>query len=190
MIYTFEITTGRNDDFKRVYHIHADNTLYDLRRLIENDLGFDDSQSGIFTVLGKNGKAKVKYSLFDFGNGAMDTVTLESINGEGTLLYTFDLYNNRSLKIEFLGEAQREARKSYPLIAESTGEAPGQFEETPIPTKLPAIPSDENKKSRKNAAKIDDDDDDFDDDDEYDEPENEDDYDEDELSMFDTKDEI
>ncbi|MDR2564326.1 MAG: hypothetical protein LBC98_10370 [Prevotellaceae bacterium] len=178
MIYSLEITTERNDGFLRVYHMYANDTLYDLRRLIENDLEFDDSQPGVFITEDKKGKTK-RYALFDLGDGAMDAVPLESVCGEGLILYTFDLFNGRSLKIHFTGEVEREARKSYPMVAESSGEAPGQFEEKPLPAKLPMIPPE------KDEGKNDEDyEHDEDEDDEMEE------YDEDDLNVFDTRDEV
>lgn len=173
MIYSFEITTERNDGFLRVYHMEANNTLYDLRRLIERDLEFDDSQPGLFVVVDKDGKTKAGYSLFDFGHGAMDTVSLESVCGEDTILYTFDMFNERSLIIRFAGTVERETRKSYPLVAESVGEAPGQIEEKPLPAKLPLIPHEKDEEGE---------------DLEYEEDEDtEDKYDEDDLNEFDTE---
>ena len=178
MIYSLEITTERTDDFLRVYHMYATDTLYDLRRLIENDLEFDDSQPGVFIAVDKAGKTK-RYALFDLGDGAMDSVSLESVYGEEEILYTFDLFNGRSLKIRFTGEVEREARKSYPLVTESTGEAPGQVEEKPLPAKLPMIPPE------KDEGKDDDDDEHDDDDDETLEE-----YDEEDLNVFDTRNEV
>ena len=140
-IYSFQVTTGRKDGFLRIYHVRDTATLYDFRRFIENDLDFDDSQPGVFWCLNTNGNKTKQYSLFDTGDGAMDTVTIKKLYDDGIMmmLYTFDFYNNRSLIIEFTGTPDIQPRKSYPLIFESKGEAPGQFEEKPVEEPLPKV---------------------------------------------------
>jgi hypothetical protein len=121
-----------NSNFMREYHIPSEFSLYDFKQFIASELDFDDSQQSVFFLLDKNGRKTASYSLFDMGDGAMDTVTLADLNGKGMkmLLYTFDFFNNRSLFVEFLGEIEKSPKNHYPFVAQSKGKAPGQFVET------------------------------------------------------------
>lgn len=144
MIYSFILTTDRKD-FLREYHVPAAFSLYDFRRFIENDLDFDDSQQGAFFLLNSEGKKTECYSLFDTGNGTMDSVNLIDLSNKemSKLLYTFDFFNKRSLLIEFMGETEVLPRTSYPLVVQSKGYAPGQFSENPPEDEFPEIQDDE-----------------------------------------------
>jgi hypothetical protein len=113
----------------REYHVPSEYSLFDFKQFIVYELDFDDSQQSVFFLLDENDKKIASYSLFDMGHGAMDTVILEDLgnNGMEKLLYTFDFFNDRSLYIEFRGEAEVLPRVHYPAVAQSRGDAPGQF---------------------------------------------------------------
>lgn len=115
----------------REYHVPSKYSLFDFKRFIVSELDFDDSQQSLFFLLDRDERKIKSYSLFDMGHGAMDMVTLEELNTNGMekLLYTFDLFNDRSLDIEFQGETDELPRVSYPVVAQSKGDAPGQFSE-------------------------------------------------------------
>ncbi|MDR2465779.1 MAG: plasmid pRiA4b ORF-3 family protein [Prevotellaceae bacterium] len=140
MIYSFTITT-KQKGFAREYLVPSDYSLYDFRRFIENDLDFDDSQQGVFFTLDENNRKTACYSLFDTGSGAMDSITLEALVEKNTtkLLYTFDLFNNRSLLIELLDQNEPEPRVHYPAVAQRKGNPPGQFAETPVEDELESM---------------------------------------------------
>jgi hypothetical protein len=143
MIYSFIIEIENNKNFVREYHVPSEYSLYDFKRFIVSELDFDDSQQSVFFLLDKDNKKIESYSLFDTGHGAMDMVTLEDLNNKGMqkLLYTFDFFNDRSLIIEFLGETEKLPRVYYPIIAQSKGNAPGQFVEV-IEDELPKVDDD------------------------------------------------
>jgi hypothetical protein len=113
----------------REYHIPSEYSLYDFKKFIVSELYFDDSQQSVFYLLDKDDNKTESYSLFDMGHGAMDTVTLEDLINKGMekVLYTFDLFNDRSLTIEFLGETEELRRTYYPTVVQSIGDAPDQF---------------------------------------------------------------
>jgi hypothetical protein len=115
----------------REYHVPSEYSLFDFKRFIVSELDFDDSQQSVFFLLDKDDKKIASYSLFDMGHGAMDMVTLEDLSNDGMekLLYTFDFFNDRSLYIEFRGEAEVLPRLYYPTVVQSKGDAPGQFAE-------------------------------------------------------------
>lgn len=128
----------------REYHLPSEYSLYDFKRFIVSELGFDDSQQSVFFMLDKNERKIESYSLFD-----MDTVTLEDLKNRGMkiLLYTFDMFNDRSLHIEFQGEVEALPRINYPLVAQSKGDAPGQFfekiEDDELDEKMPLYDDDD-----------------------------------------------
>jgi hypothetical protein len=140
MIYSFTVTT-KQKGFTREYLVPSDYSLYDFRRFIENDLDFDDSQQGVFFTLDENGRKTACYSLFDTGHGAMDSITLEVLVKKKTtkLLYTFDLFNNRSLLIELCDESEPVPRVHYPAVTRRKGNPPGQFAETPVEDELESM---------------------------------------------------
>ncbi|MDR1340052.1 MAG: plasmid pRiA4b ORF-3 family protein, partial [Prevotellaceae bacterium] len=144
MIYSFIIGIENNKNFMREYHVPSEYSLYDFKRFIASELDFDDSQQSVFFLLDRDGKKIESYSLFDTGHGAMDTVTLEDLNGKEmkSLLYTFDFFNDRSLLIEFLGEAEKLPRIYYPFVAQSKGKPPGQFFEV-FEDELPEVDDDD-----------------------------------------------
>jgi hypothetical protein len=108
----------------REYHVPSEYSLFDFKQFIVADMGFDDSQQSVFFVLDKDGKKTESYSVFD-----MDMVSLEDLCSKGVekLLYTFDFFNDRSLFIEFQGETEEQSRVYYPVVVQSTGDAPNQF---------------------------------------------------------------
>jgi hypothetical protein len=127
----------------REYHVPSEFSLYDFNRFIASELDFDDAQQSVFFLLDSDGKKTESYSLFDTGYGAMDAVSLEDLNNKEMkkLLYTFDFFNDRSLLIEFIGEAEKLPRICYPFVAQSKGNPPGQFFEI-LEDELPVVDND------------------------------------------------
>jgi hypothetical protein len=158
MIYSF-IATSKQKQFIREYHVPSDFTLYDLKRFIDDDLEFDNTQPGMFFLIDDNGKRKESVSLFPINGGrTMDQVILDELTetGSAELHYTFDLFNNRFLTLQFIGETEKLPRTWYPVVALSEGPAPGQFSDMLF---------DEELASATDKITGDDDDDDEDDDD-------------------------
>ncbi|MDR1595169.1 MAG: hypothetical protein LBS43_11925 [Prevotellaceae bacterium] len=110
----------------REYHVPSEYSLFDFKQFIVADMDFDDSQQSIFFVLDENDKKTASYSVFD-----MDMVSLEDLCCKDVkkLLYTFDIFNDRSLYIEFQGITEAQPRIYYPTVIQSKGEAPNQFSE-------------------------------------------------------------
>jgi len=129
MIYRFKATVENLKSFLRVYELKASQTLYDLHEHIQNDLGYAPDQMIKFCTLAKQGKQRREYGLFDMGNGSIDTVSMQTLHqgGEDTLLYVFDMRNDRSLRLEFMEEDEMSPRKVYPQTVGEKGMAPDQF---------------------------------------------------------------
>jgi hypothetical protein len=144
MIYQFKATFDSLKGFYRQYDLRGKDTLYDFHEHMVNDLHFAPDQVVWFLVKKANGKTVKKYALFDLGDGSMDEITIEQLNlGNGaTLFYVFDVHDNRSLRLTFLGTGEALPRKSYPRTSDEQGDAPLQFvdanskemnEDTPAP---------------------------------------------------------
>jgi len=127
--YRFKATIASSKTFLRVYEVKTSQTLYDLHEHIQNDLGYAPDQMIEFRTLDKKGKQKHEYGLFDMGDGSIDNITLQALrqNDELTLLYVFDIRNDRALRLDFMEETEGSPRKVYPLTVEEKGTAPDQF---------------------------------------------------------------
>ena len=187
MIYKFKMITGRKDGFQREYEIYSDSTLYDLHRHIQDDLDFDEAQMAAFYTSDPNWKEYTQYALFDMGNGAMDSIVLEDLinNKIKHLVYTFDFFNNRSLLLEFLGEAEPEARRGYPQTTESKGNPPDQIIDRPVTEPLLVEDPLWNKKNVPDPV-----DDDFDNEEDSDEDDDDNALDDSDLDMLSESDDV
>lgn len=129
MIYRFKATIASLKNFIRVYEVKSSQTLYDLHEHIQNDLGYAPDQMIEFRTLDKKGKRQHEYGLFDMGDGSIDTVSMKMLHqhDELTLLYVFDIRNDRALRLDFMEEDEEIPRKVYPLTSQEKGAAPDQF---------------------------------------------------------------
>ena len=129
MIFRFKATIAGSKTFLRVYEVKASQTLYELHEHIQNELGYAPDQMIEFRTLDKKGKQKHEYGLFDMGDGSIDNISLQALyqNDELSLLYVFDIRNNRAIRLDFMEEDEGNPRKVYPLTIEEKGSAPDQF---------------------------------------------------------------
>ena len=129
MIYRFTATIASLKGFMRQYELRGANTLYDFHEHIVNDLNFAPDQMALFRVEGAKGKPSKEYGLFDSGDGSMDGIAIEKLvkQHETTLLYVFDMRDNRALRLSFVETDGELPRKSYPRTSDEKGDAPAQF---------------------------------------------------------------
>jgi hypothetical protein len=129
MIYRFTATVDSLKGFMRQYELRGSNTLFDFHEHIVNDLNFAPDQMVLFRVAGAKGKPSKKYGLFDLGDGSMDEIRIEKLvkQQETSLLYVFDVRDNRALRLSFVETDDELPRKSYPRTADEKGDAPPQF---------------------------------------------------------------
>jgi hypothetical protein len=172
MVYRFKATTEYPKNFLRIYEIKENQTLYHLHEHIQDDLGYAPDQMIVFRSIDEKGTEKNEYGLFDMGSGSIDSLSLAEMKkrGELTLLYVFDMHNDRFLKLEFIEEDEAAPRKVYPLTSEEKGLAPDQFSAKHIHGDDELLVSDPTPPSGPDNF---DDDDDDDDDDDTEEEENE-----------------
>ncbi|MDR3133052.1 MAG: hypothetical protein LBU42_03390 [Prevotellaceae bacterium] len=129
MIYRFTATVDALKGFMRQYELRGSDTLYDFHEHIVNDLNFAPDQMVLFRVEDAKGKPLKEYGLFDLGDGSMDEIPIEQLikRQEKTLLYVFDVHDNRALRLSFAGTDEALPRKSYPRTSDEKGVPPPQF---------------------------------------------------------------
>lgn len=173
MVYQFRATIPESKIFFRVYEIKGEMTLFKFNSFIVDDLGFSPDQMVLYEGYDEAGKLCSEYGLIDLGDGAMDTVTFDSVvqRGETELHYLFDLRNDRYIRLVLEGETSFSPLRVYPCLIDEKGQNPDQFraryEEAPPVPKLHPF--------RDSSVMGDLDDEDLDDEDEDDEDEESDD---------------
>ena len=120
------------------------------------DMDFPQDQVVLFKAFAANGDVAARYSVFqDFGLGTIDNVTFAECRkrGEDKFIYFYDTTNVKSVIVTFEGEAPEKKNVLYPLLVETKGPNPIEFENGYVA--FEDLPDDKKK---------DPDDDDFDDD--------------------------
>ena len=142
-------------------------------------MDFPQDQLVLFKALDKDGAVVARYGIFDLGAGTIDSVTLEQTvkAGVASFIYFYDTTNAKSVIVTFEGQAEPRPDAVYPLLVETKGPNPVDFENGYVAYEdLP----DDKKKAVASAG----DDGDFDDDD-FDDDEEEGDDDEDGAEIYD-----
>jgi len=129
MVYKFKASIAGNKIFMREYEIRGTMTLYSLHLFLQNDLGFAPDQMVVFRGLNSTDKVKSEYGLFDLGDGAMDSISLEKVIGKGEvkLQYVYDIYKDKAISLELLSTEEESPRRSYPRLVAEKGRNPEQF---------------------------------------------------------------
>ena len=196
MVYSFKVSLTGIKGFYRVYHLSSDNTLYTFHKQMRADMEFPQDQLILFKAFDASGAVVARYGLFDLGNGAVDDITVADVVKKGikSFVYFYDVTNKKSVNITLEGPVQETPAKSCPVLADSKGPNPIEFENgyiafEDLPDDQRHLPS-ENDKNRKksldallSALKDEDDDDDI-----AETEEDDDDDDDDEVSIRDDED--
>ena len=160
MVLRYRVTLPGIKGFARVYEVKPTASLYSLHKQMRADMDFPQDQVVLFKAFGPDGNVAARYSVFtDFGFGTIDDVTAGQCHkrGEDKFIYFYDTTNVKSVIVTFDGEAEERRNVIYPLLVETKGPNPIEFENGYVAFEdLP----DEKKKDPD-----DDDFDDFDDDD-------------------------
>ena len=82
MVYQFRATIPESKIFFRVYEIKGEMSLFKFNNFLVDDLGFSPDQMVMFEGWDAEGALCGEYGLFDLGDGAMDTVTFDSVGIE------------------------------------------------------------------------------------------------------------
>ena len=153
--------------FARVYEVKESTSLYSLHKQMRADMDFPQDQVVLFKAFDADGNVAARYSVFqDFGFGTIDGVTAGEVHkrGEDKFIYFYDTTNVKSVIVTFDGEGEERLSAIYPLLVETKGPNPIEFENGYVA--FEDLPDDKKK---------DPDDEDFDDDDDIDVSEGDDD---------------
>lgn len=166
MILRYRVSLPGLKGFARVYELKDTTTLYSFHKQMRADMDFPQDQLVLFKAFDQDGAVSARYGIFDLGSGTIDTVTAGECHkkGEDKFIYFYDTTNVKSVIVTFDGEAQERPHAIYPLLVETKGPNPIEFENGYVA--FEDLPDDKKK---------DPDDDDFDDDDDVDDVEEEDD---------------
>ena len=146
--------------FARVYEVKPTASLYSLHKQMRADMDFPQDQVVLFKAFGHDGEVAARYSVFtDFGFGTIDSVTFGQCHkaGQDKFIYFYDTTNVKSVILTFEGEGEERRNVVYPLLVETKGPNPIEFENGYVA--FEDLPDDKKKDPD------DDDFDDFDDDD-------------------------
>jgi hypothetical protein len=130
MVYKFVVLSDEDESFVREFEFLDSQSLMDFHSLIQEELEFDKSQMASFFLATDNWEKEEEFTLFDMGTGSstMDDAILEDVifRKNQKLLYVFDFFNERSLFVEYTGEAQEIEGREYPACTNSKGIPPKQ----------------------------------------------------------------
>ena len=163
MVLRYRVTLPGIKGFARVYEVKPTASLYSLHKQMRADMDFPQDQVVLFKAFGPDGNVAARYSVFtDFGFGTIDDVTAGQCHkrGEDKFIYFYDTTNVKSVIVTFDGEAEERRNVIYPLLVETKGPNPIEFENGYVA--FEDLPDDKKKDPD------DDDFDDFDDDDDAD----------------------
>lgn len=173
MILRYRVSLPGIKGFARIYEVKATASLYSFHKQMRADMDFPQDQVVLFKAFDAEGNVSARYSVFqDFGYGTIDNVTAEMCHkrGEDKFIYFYDTTNVKSVIVTFEGEAELRRNVLYPLLVESKGPNPIEFENGYVA--FEDLPEDKKK---------DPDDEDFEDFDDDDDPIEEDDDDTEEI---------
>ena len=158
MILKYRVSLPGIKGFARVYEVKDSASLYSFHKQMRADMDFPQDQVVLFKAFAKNGDVAARYSVFtDFGAGTIDSVTAGQCHkkGEDKFIYFYDTTNVKSVIVTFEGVAEERRNVIYPLLVESKGPNPIEFENGYVA--FEDLPDDKKKDPE--------DDDDFEDDD-------------------------
>ena len=156
MILKYRVSLPGIKGFARVYEVKGSASLYSFHKQMRADMDFPQDQVVLFKAFHSNGDVAARYSVFqDFGLGTIDNVTAEQCHkrGEDKFIYFYDTTNVKSVIITFEEIVDKRRNVIYPLLVETKGPNPIEFENGYVA--FEDLPDDKKKNP----------DDDFDDDD-------------------------
>lgn len=131
MILKYRVSLPGIKGFARVYEVKDTASLYSLHKQMRADMDFPQDQVVLFKAFGPDGEVAARYSVFtDFGAGTIDSVTAGQCHkkGEDKFIYFYDTTNVKSVIVTFDGVGEERRNVLYPLLVESKGPNPIDFE--------------------------------------------------------------
>ena len=160
MILKYRVSLPGLKGFARVYEVKDTTSLYSFHKQMRADMDFPQDQIVLFKSFDPAGNVAARYSITDLGFGTIDDVTCGTCHKreEDKFIYFYDTTNVKSVIVTFEGEGEPRLKALYPLLVETKGPNPIEFENGYVA--FEDLPDD-----KKKDPDEDDDDDDFDDDD-------------------------
>lgn len=131
MILRYRVSLPGIKGFARVYEVKDTASLYSLHKQMRADMDFPQDQVVLFKAFDQAGNVAARYSVFtDFGFGTIDDVTAGQCHkrGEDKFIYFYDTTNVKSVIVTFDGEVEERRNAIYPLLVETKGPNPIEFE--------------------------------------------------------------
>jgi hypothetical protein len=131
MILKYRVSLPGIKGFARVYEVKDTASLYSLHKQMRADMDFPQDQVVLFKSFDAIGNVAARYSVFqDFGMGTIDSVTVGQCHkrGEDKFIYFYDTTNVKSVIVTFEGEGEERRNVVYPLLVETKGPNPIEFE--------------------------------------------------------------
>ena len=131
MILKYRVSLPGLKGFARVYEVKATASLYSFHKQMRADMDFPQDQVVLFKSFDAAGNVAARYSVFqDFGFGTIDSVTAGQCHkrGEDKFIYFYDTTNVKSVILTFEGEGEERRNVLYPLLVETKGPNPIEFE--------------------------------------------------------------
>ena len=166
MILKYRVSLPGIKGFARVYEVKDTASLYSFHKQMRADMDFPQDQIVLFKSFGPDGEVAARYSVFtDFGFGTIDHVSAGECHkkGEDKFIYFYDTTNVKSVIVTFEGEGEERRNAVYPLLVETKGPNPIDFENGYVA--FEDLPDDKKKDPNDDDFE----DDDFEDDDETEE---------------------
>ena len=160
MILRYRVSLPGLKGFARVYEVKDTTSLYSFHKQMRADMDFPQDQVVLFKAFDAAGNVAARYSVFqDFGFGTIDSVSTGQCHkrGEDKFIYFYDTTNVKSVIVTFDGEGELRNNAVYPLLVESKGPNPIEFENGYVA--FEDLPDD--KKKNPDDEDFDDDDDDI-----------------------------
>ena len=130
MVYKFVVLSDENESFIREFEFLDTHTLLDFHNALQDELEFDKSQMASFFMATDNWEKEEEFTLLDMGIGTptMESAILEDVvlSKNQKFLYVFDLFNERGLLVEYIGETKENAGKDLPACTKAKGIPPKQ----------------------------------------------------------------
>ncbi|MGM9736151.1 MAG: hypothetical protein ACI3ZL_07045 [Candidatus Cryptobacteroides sp.] len=163
MILKYRVSLPGLKGFARVYEVKDTSSLYSFHKQMRADMDFPQDQLVLFKAFGPDGDVSARYGIFDLGSGTIDAVSLGQCHrkGEDKFIYFYDTTNVKSVIVTYEGEGEQRTGVLYPLLVETKGPNPIEFENGYVA--FEDLPDDKKKNI---------DDEDFDDDDDIDDDDN------------------
>ena len=131
MILKYRVSLPGIKGFARVYEVKGSASLYSFHKQMRADMDFPQDQVVLFKAFDAEGNVAARYSVFqDFGMGTIDSVTAGQCHkrGEDKFIYFYDTTNVKSVIVTFEGVAEERRNVLYPLLVETKGPNPIEFE--------------------------------------------------------------